>query len=71
MSENYSLDNEKLQISNSRSSLSKKLHYNISSSSPEGVSGDEEQPLSTMSGGSIPPPEGEVDEFEPKEREVA
>ncbi|MED6134617.1 hypothetical protein PIB30_038610 [Stylosanthes scabra] len=24
-----------------------------------------------MSGGSIPPPEGEVDEFEPKEREVA
>ncbi|MED6116219.1 hypothetical protein PIB30_098046 [Stylosanthes scabra] len=24
-----------------------------------------------MRGGSIPPPEGEVDEFKPKEREVA
>ncbi|MED6133584.1 hypothetical protein PIB30_029500, partial [Stylosanthes scabra] len=53
------------------SSLSKKLPCNISSSSPKGVSDDEEQPLSTMSGGSIPPPEGEVDEFEPKGRKIA
>ncbi|MED6175163.1 hypothetical protein PIB30_075749, partial [Stylosanthes scabra] len=53
------------------SSLFKKLPYNISSSSPEGVSDDKEQPLSIMSGGSILPLEGEVNEFEPKEQEVA